>query len=274
MGVFMRSIVLAAGLAILLGAPVAGAADLYVPEPVPYEEPAPVVQASGWYLRGDVSYDFNDMDGAHYYPGGGRADFTSTDLDDSWNLGVGAGYQINNWLRTDVTGDYMFKADFEGTTAGTCPGGGPCSSVERSSVSLLSLLANAYVDLGTYSGITPYIGAGIGGTHVDWDDFNGTTNCGVGCSTTSSYNGKSSWRFTYALMAGASVDLTCNLKLDAGYRYRHIEGGPMFDGLAGTGAGFDDGFDVHEVRGGLRYTFGGCAQPPVYASYEPAPVYK
>ena len=62
-------------------------------------------------------------------------------------------------------------------------------------------------------------------------------------------------------MAGTSYCLTDNLKLDVGYRYSHVNGGRMFE-LApvtgpGAGPGFDDGFNVHEARAGLRYQFGG-----------------
>jgi len=271
MGAFMKTIILAAGLAVLFGAPAAGTADLYVPQPEPYVEPAPVVQASGWYLRGDVSYDFSDIDGAHYFPGGARTDFTSADLDDSYNLGLGVGYQINSYLRTDLTADYMFKTDFEGSTAGVCPGGGPCASQEESSVSLLSLLANAYVDLGTYSGITPYVGAGIGGAHIKWDDVRDP-------NTTEFNPGAKNWRFAYALMAGASYCLTDHAKLDVGYRYSHINGGKMFEYASDSnvGPGYDRGINVHEVRGGLRYQFGGqsdCAPPPEPYVPQPEPIY-
>ena len=72
--------------------------------------------------------------------------------------------------------------------------------------------------------------------------------------------GDQSWRFTYALMAGLAYDVSQNLKLDLGYRYRHIDGGPMFNfdpatiaaGAGGT-QGEDPGFTSHEVRLGLRY---------------------
>ena len=36
-------------------------------------------------------------------------------------------------------------------------------------MSALLLLANAYVDIGTWHGVTPYVGAGIGGAHIKWD---------------------------------------------------------------------------------------------------------
>jgi opacity protein-like surface antigen len=78
-------------------------------------------------------------------------------------------------------------------------------------------------------------------------------------------------------MAGASVDLTQNLKLDAGYRYRHINGGKMFEGGQYLGDGYDKGMDIHDVRVGLRYMFGGSSAP--YAPQQVStivdgPVYK
>ena len=67
-------------------------------------------------------------------------------------------------------------------------------------------MANAYVDLGTYGSITPYVGGGIGATHVNWDGDSNTScaNDGSGCDTTFHHEGRESWRFTYALMAGAA----------------------------------------------------------------------
>ena len=61
-------------------------------------------------------------------------------------------------------------------------------------------------------------------------------------------------------MAGLAYDVTQNMKLDLGYRYRHIDGGSMFGfdpatiaaGASGT-QGEDPGFTSHEVRVGLRY---------------------
>ena len=269
----MKAYLIAFGLGLLAAGSAAGA-DLYVPQQAP--QPAPVVsQASGWYLRGDIGYSFNDMKDSYYYNTGVLTPFDDTKLDDSFMIGAGAGYQVTKHFRVDFTGDYNFNADYQGITlpapaaCGATPG---CQQVDGSKVTMLSLLANAYVDLGTWNGITPYVGAGIGGTHIKWDDFTPSGNC-ASC-VSGPYGGHSDWRFTYAVMAGASVDLTCNLKLDASYRYRHINGGQTSAKIAGTNSpAFDDGVNVQDVRAGLRYTFGGCPAPE-YASYEPAPVYK
>jgi len=257
----------------------AAAADLYEPPVVP----APVyqpVETGGWYIRGDVDYHWSQMRGAGYttYPGAGCVvctpgnDFDSTKLKGSWSLGAGIGYKINSYLRTDLTADYWFKSDFTGksSSSGPCGGGpGPCNSTDRSSMSALLLLANAYVDLGTWHGVTPYLGAGIGGAHVKWDDFKSTVV----------QPGASDWRFAYALMAGASYCLTHNLDLDVGYRFTHINGGKMFGYANNVGPAYDKGMNVHEVRAGLRYNFGGsdrdgCGEQTAYMPPEPAPVYK
>lgn len=253
------------------------AADL--PEATPEPEAAtPVVEQTtynGWYIRGDADYHWSKFGGATYTtygaPGGYNT-FDSGKLKGALSLGAGVGYQITNHLRTDVTGDYFFKADFRGSTSGTGCGGvpGACTSTEVGKMSAFMLLANAYADLGTYNGFTPYIGAGIGGAHVKWGDLHDP-------NTTEFNPGSNNWRFAYALMAGVSYCLTDKLAVDGGYRYSHIQGGQMFKyDPSSAGPGYDKGMDVHEVRAGLRYSFGGnsnCAAPQT-ASYEPAPVYK
>lgn len=259
---------LSAAIAALIASNSAFAADVFQPEPAP---PAPIeavpLTTSGWYLRGDVGYAWTDMRGASYWQGGTGGtwtDFDDADSDDSWFVGGGVGYQWNDYFRTDVTLDYMFDTDFRGSTTGACGIGPNCVSSDRASFNAWTLLANAYVDFGTYAGITPYVGAGIGATRVNWGNLR-NTSCEVGdpsnCDDTVTHNGHDSWRFTYALMAGASIDLTCNWAADAGYRFRQIDGGDMF-GLANNGGpGDDDGFFVHEARVGLRYTFNTCEAP-------------
>jgi opacity protein-like surface antigen len=258
----------------------ASAADLY--EPPVVEAPPPVVyqEANGWYLRGDIDYHWAKLRGTEYITYGccgvvtpGTDDFDTTSLKGSFSLGTGVGYQINRYLRTDLTADYWFKSDFNGTTSGTC-GGVACTSVDSSSYSAFLLLANAYADLGTWYGVTPYVGAGIGGAHIAWGDLINDDNINPAPIV---HPGESSWRFAWALMAGASYCLTDNLDLDVGYRFTHINGGRMFGYAAGVGPGFDKGFNVHEARAGLRYSFGGtgrCTPEQVAYEPEPVPVYK
>lgn len=267
---------------LLLAGTAVHSADLYQPEPAPPFVDAPevhVAEASGWYLRGDVGYSFNKLRGADFFQGSNAslASFNSTDLKDSFSLGAGVGYQVNNYLRTDLTFDYLFKSDFNGSTKGGCGISTACTSKDYSSLRAYTLMANAYVDLGTYGYFTPYVGAGIGGAYVKWDSLNNTScaDNGAGCDGSVSHDGKGSWRFAYQLMAGASIDVTCNIKADAGYRYRRIEGGDMFGYKLNGGPGYDKGLESHELRLGARYVFTDCAPPPQPIAYEPPPaIYK
>jgi opacity protein-like surface antigen len=269
-----------AGVAAALVFP-AAAADIQEPPPViEAPEPAPVYEApaevGGWYIRGDIDYHWSDVDDIEYITYGAPGEtneFTVAELKGAMSLGAGVGYQINNYFRTDLTADYWFKAKFRGSTTGVgapCAPAAICISDDRSSFSALLLLANAYVDLGTYHGITPYIGAGIGGAYVKWDKLRNTAG-----GITFEHEGSKGWRFAYAAMAGASYCLTRNVKLDAGYRFSRIEGGRMFEFASGAGPGFDDGINTHEVRAGLRYQFGGGSSdcgPAEQVAYDPPPV--
>src|SRR5262245_23590253 len=107
----MAKPVLAAALLAFAGLP-AYAADL--PEPPPVVE-APPVEYGGWYIRGDLDYHWSDFRGAEYTTYGvtccgeplpGSKSFDSGELDGAASIGGGIGYQINSYLRTDLTADY------------------------------------------------------------------------------------------------------------------------------------------------------------------------
>jgi opacity protein-like surface antigen len=263
----------------------AQAADIIDPPVVELPEPMPAAQHAakgGWYLRGDIGYVSNGDVDADYDVSGGTPTptfFTKTlegKLRSGYSVGAGIGYDTGNYLRMDLTADYFAKAKYSGSTGCT---GFPVCTDDTTSLTALSLMANAYVDLGKFNGITPYVGAGIGGTHVKWDTLNNRCLPGTPAAecTTDTHPGAANWRFTYALMAGASYDVTDCVAIDAGYRYRKVEGGKTF-GISSLGlspAGYDKGIKSHEVRIGARYKFGGCGGSHV-PDYQPdyQPVYK
>ena len=120
--------------------------------------PPPVYRAApsfgGWYIRGDLDYHWADFRGADYItygvtccgaPDPGSNSFDFGDLDGAFSLGAGVGYQITNYLRTDLTADYWFDSDFNGQTSDARQR----LDVDTSSWSTWLLLANAYADLGT-----------------------------------------------------------------------------------------------------------------------------
>ncbi len=256
--------------AMLAGA--AWAADSLPPE-VTLKEVS-VKEARGWYVRGDVGYAVHTGDSGATVrtydasTGGYTQDgFDQTRFDDKFSGDFGIGYQFTDLVRADLTGE-LFRGDFDGSfaSAGPCAGGAVgtgCSSRGSASFTGASLMLNGYVDLGTFAGFTPYVGAGFGATRVHWDDFTAVSSCVAGaasCAGASSssgrYGGVNDWRATYALMAGVAYDVAPNVKLDVGYRYSHVAGGGMFnfsdaEGTVGA-SGRSGSLDRHEIRVGLR----------------------
>lgn len=263
MGSF-RKISLAAA-ALVMSASAGHAADIIeAPEYVP-----PAV--GGWYLRGDIGYAHIRTGSVEYYQGTPTltGSFEQHDIDSTWMVGGGIGYQVTDYFRVDLTADHYFNTDFNGSSAtgAACTNAGVageiCDYSDNGDVNITTLMANAYIDLGNYGGITPYVGAGIGGAMVHWGDLvNDETcvlNCGGYTEVSSTHGGYADWHFAWAAHAGFSYDLTHNLKLDAGYTYTHINGGRMFAFDAAntyTGQqGFNGDIEIHAVKAGLRYTF-------------------
>lgn len=273
----------------------AHAADLLPPPPV-IEAPEVVVKKSGWYLRGDISYDFQDLRGAHILNQGNVAAFNKGyDVDDSFNIGLGVGYQVNDNFRVDLTGEYVFDAGFHAGTQsdrdcfGNAGIGAACMSSEESEVSKFKLLANAYYDIGHFGGFTPYVGAGIGGAYVKYDDVTSVNTCttpahpqplpgqpnpyqcvhpappapvvpgaqvpqqGPTAQDPVKYDGDSSWRFAWALHAGGAYSISDHLKLDIGYTFSRIEEGKIASNRGFGQDFYDKGYTDHTIRAGLRY---------------------
>lgn len=263
----------------------AGAADL--PPPPPYEPPVVYHEdpASSWYLRGDVGLALThesrgEWDFWNQVPGAQGIDdtyrFDSIKLREGAVVGLGVGYQVSNTVRADLTVDY-FKSDVDARTK--CPymimtdpahllvdPASTCYYDHASSASIWTAMANAYVDLPVDSALKPYFGVGAGVAYVKYDDFAEQEVC-PNCPAayvpyTATKEGAGSARFAAAVMAGVTYDLSKSLKLDAGYRFMHITGGDMYKydaADAATGAtgvqARDHGFNVHQIRAGLRYQF-------------------
>ena len=85
-------------------------------------------------------------------------------------FGLGVGYKFNDWFRADFTGEYRGKANFHGSDNVTFTGGRGVDNYSGSKSEWV-FMANAYVDLGTWWCLTPYVGAGIGGANVKISGF-------------------------------------------------------------------------------------------------------
>ncbi len=175
--------ILCAGIIALGAADVAQAADLLPPPLPPPPEP---VAFSGWYIRGDVGVGINQLSSARstlnpFNPTGGGAPLVTrvqTNIGDAAITGIGFGYQVNNWIRFDATAEYRTSAAYRSINAYTafCPANF-CQDSYTANVASGVFLANGYIDLGTWYGVTPFVGAGVGGAI---HRFSGLTDLGLG----------------------------------------------------------------------------------------------
>jgi opacity protein-like surface antigen len=249
-----------------VSAPAALAADII--EPPVYQAPEVTPQPyGGWYLRGDIGMSNQKLHGDLY-----NVLFDSTDNVDFLDSGsfssaptfqVGLGYRFNNWLRTDFTAQYRGKADFSAldryeTTDDADPSTWDGTNDYSAKKSEWLFLANAYVDLGTWQGITPYVGAGIGASRNTISSFRDVNvpNAGV------AYGGThSEWNLAWALHAGLDFEITDRLTLDLGYSYLNLGDAQSGDLIAYDGTNtvnnpmvFND-LTSHDFKFGLRYKF-------------------
>ena len=214
------------GAAALIGTS-AYAADLPQPQPM-YQPPVMVAATSGWYLRGDVGVGVTDFtefnhsqtNAAFVWPASWQ--IVQKDIQDTSIFGFGVGYEVNNWLRFDVTGEYRTKAAFKATGSYTdsCTGGGVCFDVNTGNYSAAVFMANAYIDLGTWWCITPYIGAGVGGavnriTGVQDNGIISDGTAGFGFASGDSWNTNLAWN----VQAGLTYNVTNSFKVDFSYRF-------------------------------------------------------
>jgi opacity protein-like surface antigen len=251
----LKSIVFA-GAAIVATLP-AFAADL--PPIMGHRAPGPAMEdfAGGWYLRGDIGVGMTRAKQLEYLPNPANVnDFAieHSALGDSTFIGGGIGYQFSQWLRFDGTAEYRSKSNMfaYGSYTTFCPVG-ICQDVYNGSVNSWVFMANAYVDLGTWWCLTPFIGAGIGvaaNTFEDLSDFGPQTGGrGVAPSHTN-------WDLAWALHAGVTYTYSSNLKFELAYRYLNYGDASAsincIGGCAPDTYRFRD-LESHDVKLGIRW---------------------
>ncbi|MRG55080.1 outer membrane beta-barrel protein [Phyllobacterium sp. SYP-B3895] len=209
----------AMGAAIMsLGAAPALAADM-IQDPV-----VEVAPFGGWYLRGDIGMSNQQFDHLDYV---GFADpayhtfFNDGDFDAGMTAQIGVGYQFNDWLRADVTGQYRGKTDFSALDFYDIDGDltttdDAATNEYHAKKSEWLFLANAYADLGTYAGITPYVGAGIGASR---NTISGFTDNNIITGGGGYAGSASQWELAWALHAGVGIKATDRMTIDIGYSY-------------------------------------------------------
>ncbi|MER2604198.1 MAG: outer membrane beta-barrel protein [Siculibacillus sp.] len=242
----------------------------------------PVAEApvsSGWYLRGDVGVGFSQRPSLESIEPGLSKTFISRDLGDQPFVQLGIGYQFSDYLRGDVTAEYRGSARLRGTsTYASTYGGNPSTNFVSydTNVRSLAVMANGYIDLGHYSGLTPYVGAGIGAAYNQMDDVYTQTSFYVGGSPQvpqqGIMSGSHKWNLAWALHGGMSWDVNPNLKVDVGYSYKDF--GSLTSGIQNcmSGSGCNEKLGVkhlafHDVRIGARWMIDPVVRPaPVYGA--------
>ncbi len=256
--------------------------EMAVDQPAGAVDDTPVTFGTGWYLRGDLS-----VAGETQIPVGVVMLPASNKFPNNRSLGLGVGYKYNNWLRSDVTVDYRSGREFKGNTTmgvvrcqdgavgtplgpgpytGSAPVYGSCLDFVQARMNNVHMLFNVYADLGTWYGLTPYVGAGIG-FNINYQRYqrNWYYNNGWAYSPTTwtdpftlgsytaywdSKQAFSNAQLAWALMGGAAYNVTRHLALDVGLRFAHL--GTIYTNNGYTAT--KQQFTAKEMRVGFRYT--------------------
>lgn len=270
------ALILAAAVVVGVGAG-AQAADL-LPPPPPLEPPPPV-DFGGWYLRGDVgvgALQLSDWrstltpNAFGVFPAG-PVWATHYSIGDTAFAGGGFGYQFNSWLRTDLTAEYRIQSNYRagqgflGFFPPNCVNGCFGADHYHGNIGTVLLMANGYVDLGTWYGVTPFVGAGVGAA---FHNFNSLTDHGVGVAAVGVARDTDVTNFAWAAMAGFAFNVTPNFKVELGYRYvdmGRITSNPII--CSDVASCFNERHSFylasHDIRLGFRYILNTPIAPPV-----------
>jgi opacity protein-like surface antigen len=265
----VKTLALAGATALLTTAATAADFPPVMPQPLPVVREA-AADVGGWYLRGDVgigvqdfkSFDHNPTNTAFVWPASWRID--QQEIKSAPFIGFGLGYAFNSWFRVDVTGEYRSNVPLKvlGSYTEFCPGG-RCFDLYDGNQSAWVTLVNAYLDLGTWWCVTPFIGAGVGAARTTIASFSdvgyisdGTTGFGYAA------NDHSQWNFAWALHAGLGYDVTNKVKVEFAYRYLNM-GDVRTSTIACNSAGCAGGgprasydltnFHSHDLKLGVRW---------------------
>jgi opacity protein-like surface antigen len=243
--------------------------------------PPPIEDYGGWYLRGDIGMTnqlVRRLDNVLFAT---TADLVVHDknFEAGMLFGVGVGYKHNNWFRWDLTGEYRGETGFHGFDTWN-DGVSARFNDYTAKKSEWVLMWNAYLDLGTWKGITPFIGAGIGAARVGIHSFRdrGIDSIANGSNPTLGYADSAyQWNFAWALHAGLSYNVTPDFTIELAYRYIDLGDGKSGDIIAFDGTNaivnpmhFKD-ITSHDIKLGVRWALADMGvshwAPPLISKY-------
>ena len=152
----------------------------------------------------------------------------------------GVGCQVADSMRIEITGGLRLKSALDDAFPASLD----------ANISSQNVFVSTYWDITNYGGFTPYVGGGIGAARHDLSDISAP----LGAADAAEYD------FAYHVTVGFSYDLTQNMKFDLAYRY--VDLGEVVSGIDLNAAAADQGaigvsnIEAHEVKVGLRYSFG------------------
>jgi opacity protein-like surface antigen len=225
------------GLALVLGQSAASyAADLGLPPP----EPECVGCSGPWYIKGFVGMANPDVDGifAEEFRFNDTFVVHHKDIKTTPLFGLGFGYDTGHYFRFDITGEYRGSAVF--LAEDTYQTFGPASNQYTADIESWVGLANAYVDLGTWWCITPYVGGGVGFASID---VIGLTDTNVPTGGFAFAQDNSQTNFAWALYAGLAYKVNPSLTIDLAYRYTD---------LGDAKSGIRTAYDLSATAGGIE----------------------
>lgn len=273
---------------------------------------------SGWYLRGDISYNIrgeSETSQTLLTTPSGETFGVEADYDDSIGARIGAGYYVSPNIRIEATAESIFNSTFSGLSSrgfagsrvvevqeanpadpanpiitpdtvffddsgnvtGSTAGAyqrvvgnraNPISGSEelQAEYSAFSLMLNGYIDLPSVGAVTPYVGGGIGYGRISYNQTR-TLRCvpsgaeeacafppgAAGAETEQELTrNEEYWAPGYSLTAGASYRMNDRTSLDVNYSFTDFAGGDDIVYEDGTAIA-DEGFQLHQVRAGIRY---------------------
>jgi len=224
---------------------------------------------SGAYMRADASLGWARARNATSTFAGPVSDFRldSARFSHAPVTGLGFGYQLNGFLRADLTveqrGSAGFKASGSYADIPTC-GAARCSDAYAGGIRSTLVMANAYGEVGSWFDVTPFVGLGLGFARNVFEPV--SLPAGNGHSLGQSA-GVTQTRFAFAVMAGLAYEVTPQVKVETSYRYLNMgaaqSGSITCASAAGACVGQTQriGLAAHDLRIGLRYALSsGSAQ--------------
>lgn len=249
--------------------------------------PAVVEDASGWYIRGNVGINVAGMGGlsqADLAANGGS--FITRSVTNTASIDLGVGYRFNSNLRVDATWELRTGSDLKAVSnVRILNGRGQTAADLYSSydadIQSQVALVNAYYDIGTWHGFTPFVGASVGMARNTIQGLHGVNNSTINIydntapyalqsqlhETSGAYSrAKTRYNLAWGLSAGLAYAVNENLTLEGSARYLNLGSGASTSLINCTCGGVGQPIKVKQLdsvdlRLGMRWAFNAPPAP-------------